>query len=219
MNNSLGFVNSRLLNFTVTRAKDWLIHGGYDGKQTLNAVGYVLDDKSYGPFTTNNDLASPLNYYENITLSQGSHTLRVYGNATGCIISGISDKAEYVPIVGWSDTITFNTLPLKQTINVQPVEINGRSLNLNFTIDEPISMITYSIDNQGNATIAGNTTLTKLSYGHHEMTVYATNPAGNVGVSQAIYFNVAVPFPTVTVARCFSGISSCDNWYCLYFTL
>jgi hypothetical protein len=48
-------------------------------------------------------------------------------------------------------------------------------------------------------TIAGNTTLTGLSYGSHKLTVYATDTAGNTGASETVYFRIE-PFPTTLVA-------------------
>ena len=51
-------------------------------------------------------------------------------------------------------------------------------------------------------TISGNTTLTGLPNGDHNVTVYATDEFGNTGASQIIYFSVEVPepFPTALVA-------------------
>jgi hypothetical protein len=73
---------------------------------------------------------------------------------------------------------------------------------LNFTVNEEPSQITYSLDGQENVTIAGNTTLTGLSVGEHNVTVYAWDAVGNVGSSQTIDFVVAQetepePFPTL----------------------
>jgi len=196
-NYTIFYGNLLPLNFTATASKGWAIGGS--GGQALEGVGYVLDGKSYGPFTTYSNLASPLNFCINLTLGQGLHILKVYGNASGWAI-GISERE--LSVTGWSDTVYFTTLPIRPTVDVQPLIINGTSLLLNFTLDEPVSRITYSIDNQDNISIAGNTTLTNLPYGHNNITVYATNPAGNVGASQTIdFFTIAKPepFPTTTV--------------------
>jgi hypothetical protein len=51
--------------------------------------------------------------------------------------------------------------------------------------------------------ISGNTTLTGLSYGVHNLTVHATDAADNTGSSEIITFTVAKepePFPTTLVA-------------------
>ena len=55
------------------------------------------------------------------------------------------------------------------------------------------------MDGQRNATTAGNTTLTNLPYGEHNVTVYATDMAGHTGASETVYFSVEEPFPTTMV--------------------
>jgi hypothetical protein len=64
------------------------------------------------------------------------------------------------------------------------------SLNLNFRANEPTLWIGYSLDNQPNVTITGNTILTGLSYRSHNVIVYATDLAGNTGASERVYFTV-----------------------------
>jgi len=51
-------------------------------------------------------------------------------------------------------------------------------------------------------TVSGNTTLTGLPNGYHNVTVYATDEAGNTGASETLFFNVEMPesFPVVPVA-------------------
>jgi len=54
-------------------------------------------------------------------------------------------------------------------------------------------------------TINGNTTLTDLSGGLHNVTVYAWDDAGNIGFSEAVFFTIIEepepePFPVVPVA-------------------
>jgi hypothetical protein len=66
---------------------------------------------------------------------------------------------------------------------------------LNFTVNELASRISYVLDGQENVTIAGNTTLTNLTYGEHNVTVYATDNAGNIGASETITFTIAEPEP------------------------
>jgi hypothetical protein len=50
-------------------------------------------------------------------------------------------------------------------------------------------------------TINGNTTLTDLPNGDHNVTIYATDEFGNIGASETVYFSVEVPepFPTLQV--------------------
>jgi hypothetical protein len=70
---------------------------------------------------------------------------------------------------------------------------------LNFTVNELVSQLSYSLDGKDNVTIAGNTTLTGLSNGQHNLIVYSTDTAGNVGASETFYFILDVPFPTTLV--------------------
>jgi hypothetical protein len=75
-------------------------------------------------------------------------------------------------------------------------------VKLNFTVDQSVSQVEYSLDGRENMAINGNTTLTDLANGYHNVTVYATDEAGNTGASETIYFSVEVPepFPISTIA-------------------
>ncbi len=57
------------------------------------------------------------------------------------------------------------------------------SIDLNYTISEPVAWIGYSLDGKENITIQGNTTLINLSEGLHELMLYATDAANNTGYS------------------------------------
>jgi hypothetical protein len=53
------------------------------------------------------------------------------------------------------------------------------------------------------ALITGNATLTDLSKGKHNITVFARDPAGNLGVTETVTFNISYEpetFPTALVA-------------------
>jgi hypothetical protein len=73
---------------------------------------------------------------------------------------------------------------------------------LNFSINKPIVWTGYSLDGQGNVTVSENVTLGKLSSGLHNVTVYAKDVFGYVGVSETIFFTIveSEPFPTALVA-------------------
>jgi N-acetylneuraminic acid mutarotase len=74
---------------------------------------------------------------------------------------------------------------------------------LNFTVNEPVSSMRYTLDGENLGEISGNTTLTGLPYGSHNLTVYATDAADNTGFSETIHFTIAEetkPFPTTLVA-------------------
>jgi hypothetical protein len=76
---------------------------------------------------------------------------------------------------------------------------NGSTVALVFTVDKSVEWIRYSIDGKRNVTINGNTTLTGLSGGSHNIRVYANDTFGNVGASQTVNFTIPQPFPTLVV--------------------
>ena len=81
-------------------------------------------------------------------------------------------------------------------------DINQFTLPLNFTINATASWMGYSLDNQTRITINGNNTLSELSVGSHNLTLYASSTFGDMGTSETMFFTVeeAEPFPTVLVA-------------------
>ena len=96
-------------------------------------------------------------------------------------------------------TVTFTidtTSPSIQIIQPENKTYNTTNIPLNFTLTEP-STIRYSIDKQDNITLAGNTTLTGLPDGLHNITIYANDTAGNMGKSDVVFFTVATqPLPS-----------------------
>lgn len=69
-----------------------------------------------------------------------------------------------------------------------------------FSLGSSAAWVGYSLDGKGNVTVAGNTTLTGLSNGEHNVTVYANDTFGNVYSSQTITFTVAKPSPNISFA-------------------
>jgi hypothetical protein len=70
---------------------------------------------------------------------------------------------------------------------------------LNFTVSKSAVWLGYSLDGQGNVTFSGNTTLSGLSSGLHNVTVYAEDAFGYVGVSETASFTVTELFPVMPV--------------------
>ena len=66
----------------------------------------------------------------------------------------------------------------------------GSGLPLNYSVSKPIVWATYSINNQANVTIFGNKTIGEYKVGANNMTVYAVDATGNVGVSETVYFTM-----------------------------
>ncbi|MBE3116296.1 hypothetical protein IMZ68_03750, partial [Candidatus Bathyarchaeota archaeon] len=112
----------------------------------------------------------------------------------------------------------YGTVPPKALI-VSPQNASnftvGAGVSFNFTVNRPVDWLGYSLDGKENITVTGNFTLSVLSTGSHNVTVYAKDSNGNVGASETIAFGVSektFPFATVvgiavTVAVVVIGLS------------
>jgi hypothetical protein len=79
------------------------------------------------------------------------------------------------------------TSPVDQIYNID-------SIWLNFTIDKNTSWIGYSLDGEPNITITGNTLVTSIPDGLHNVTMFANDTYGIMGSSITIYFQVKTQF-------------------------
>jgi hypothetical protein len=99
----------------------------------------------------------------------------------------------------WSDTQTL-TIPAPVTLLMpQNGNFDTSNVPLDFVVDNQTSQFKYSLDGGENVPVTGNTTLTGLANGYHNVTVYAVDEFGNTIVSETVYFSVDVPFPTTLV--------------------
>ncbi|MFW9990880.1 MAG: hypothetical protein ACFFD4_02350 [Candidatus Odinarchaeota archaeon] len=75
----------------------------------------------------------------------------------------------------------------------------SQQLWLNFTVDETVTWIGYSLDGGASVTISGNTLLTGLSEGVHSVLIQATDVAGNTGSSTTAWFTVDTTAPVIAM--------------------
>lgn len=151
----------------------------FTANKPLSRVGYSLDGKDAVTVDGNTTLTG---------LPNGSHKITIYANNT----YGNMVHPETI-----SFTVELDTQPPK--VAVFPIEnktYDQDNLPLKFTVDESTSWMGYSLDGQANVTLFGNSTLTELSFGLHELTVYANDTFGNMGASETISFTIEEPFPT-----------------------
>jgi parallel beta-helix repeat protein len=159
------------LTFTVNEPTSWLRYS-LDGQNNITITGNITI----------------------LGLADGLHTLTVYA----------SDRAanDIGGNTGGSPTINFSvdtTQPIIQITSPENKTYGPGSILLTFTVNEPVSWSSYSLDGQGNVTITGDTTLSGLSHGSHTIVVYANDTVGNIGNSATIYFSVDVIPPTITI--------------------
>jgi N-acetylneuraminic acid mutarotase len=145
----------------------------------INWSGYVLDSRANVTIAENTMLTE---------LSDGNHSVTVYANDT-------------FGNIGFSSTVYFSVDTVRPTVSVLSPEskvYGTNEIQLNFTTDEPVSWLAYSLDGEDNVTTSRNITLAGLTDGSHNLTVYATDMVGNTGVSETVHFSIE-PFPIILV--------------------
>jgi hypothetical protein len=196
--NSASYVNPIQLNFTVSAEGLF----GQFGNVGVSLDGGVI--KSVTNFVNKSVVSTDWQFWDRTTvvasvmlptLSEGTHHATVY---YGWQYLGSNKRYEVYAHATVQFTID-TTPPTISVLSIQNTTYDTTDIDLNFSVSEPVSQITYSLDGQENVTIAGNTTLADLSIGMHNVTVYAWDTAGNVGASETITFTVAEPFPAAPV--------------------
>jgi len=143
--------------------------------ETTSWTGYSLDGQTNVTLIENTNLAE---------LSEGNHTLEVFA------IDMVGDET--------SSSVTFIIDTLPPNISILSPEnktYNDGNILLNVEVEEEISDMQYSLDGYENVTFTEEITLSDLKVGSHNITVYATDLAGHVGISEIIHFSIE-PFPT-----------------------
>ena len=108
----------------------------------------------------------------------------------GDILTQYATNEQYTPI-------GYGTIPpAVQVISPENTNYTSGNISLAFTVNKQALWMSYSLDRQENITITGNTTLTGLTNGLHNITVYAKDRFENMGASETIYFSVTQPEPT-----------------------
>jgi hypothetical protein len=145
---------------------------------------------------------------------EGARWLEVYATATVLTMDIVSYKLTGSSMVNFTiDT----TPPIISALSVKNEAYSASNATLNFVVNEPASQVSYSLDGQEKENIAGNTTLTNLPYGEHNVTVYVTDQAGNTGTSETIYFSVEEPFPTTMVVALAASAAVLGAGLAVYF--
>lgn len=203
-----GTYNSRFLNLNLT------FTAGMGIRYTLY---YHIDGKYIDkiPFTVENSTETHVTYRAHAftklpELNEGAHSLIVFIICSGLIRSLPSNNGTVYFTIDSKATMPFMPQP---TVDLTPPKItnlyiqnqtsNQTETPLSFIINEKTQQILYSIDGEENETIPSNAmlgvydeatyckmNLTGLPSGRHNITVYATDKAGNTGASKTLSFNV-----------------------------
>ncbi len=177
----------------------WNMSGGWPNN-------YTTPQPSIAELSTNLNLSE---------VPEGKHMLTIYAmedgqynvrkesptSINGYVMIGYNFK------INSSASINFivDTISPSIQLSIQNSTYYTNELPLTLKADEPLSQFSYSLDNQANVTLPGNTTLTGLTYGSHNIAVYTTDSAGNID-RQIITFNIAQPLPAIPITLAFLAI-------------
>jgi hypothetical protein len=190
----------------------------------LSSFNYSLDDKPNVTLdgeqivlSNSTSLDFRLRFLGNLSgLSDGLHSIVVYAQAEGqyspeyymwenFTVGGSSPKTFFTVDTEIKDTVLPEISILSPTNRVY----NKSDVALDFTLSETCSQIKYSLDGQNNVMIDGNTTLTGLPEGAHNIAIYASDLAGNTK-SSIVCFTVGYP-PTILITSLKSTYYGVNN--------
>jgi N-acetylneuraminic acid mutarotase len=110
----------------------------------------------------------------------------------GVSVTYYAANEHYTPVSYGTPVPSYDgTAPEIAVVSPENKTYHTTDVELNFIVNEPVSSICYELDGETVCGVSGNMTLSGLSYGAHNVTVYATDVAGNTGASETISFNVA----------------------------
>ena len=166
------------LNITAVAYQQWIDH-----------VAYALDEQDHLVYSGE---IKDLNWSTILEgLSEGTHSLKVAASCKSYYATPTSGgRLLYRTYWSHSEAINFTVVypPEISILSLENKTYKTNKIPLNFTINEPVSKIEFSLDGQVNRIIAGNATLTGLSDGLHNVTIFATDVDGYVGISETTCF-------------------------------
>lgn len=131
-------------------------------------------------------------------LSEGLHHLVIYA------------QGNFLPYILGSVNFTVNTkgdftAPYISIISPQNVTYDKSDVPLTFSLNKTASLITYNLDNKTIVSISENITLTNLSEGAHNLTMYASGNLANIGESKTVHFEIKldsqISQPTISMPK------------------
>lgn len=197
------YENNFTLKFTVTKPDSWAFEKSQFPVGNIVYIGYNLDGQENclfdGPTTPGEReyLDKITHYSVTHILSDGPHSLIVEVNAKTWYLDGTEPTRCYNAhsiSLNVSNMIHFTvdtTFPNISILSPQNTTYTETDIPLTFTINKQVSWISYSLDGQTNISITGNTTLSRLAEGSHNIVVYAEDISGNTGTSQTTYLSIA----------------------------
>lgn len=94
--------------------------------------------------------------------------------------------------------VGYGTVPPQVQIT-SPENKTYSGVNLNFDVNRGTQWMGYSLDNQANVTIKGQTELYNLTQGAHSIIIFANDTQGNAGSSNRVFFSVDTLPPKIAI--------------------
>ncbi|MGB9914011.1 MAG: Kelch repeat-containing protein [Candidatus Bathyarchaeales archaeon] len=96
--------------------------------------------------------------------------------------------------------IGYGTVPPQlQILSPENKTYASKNVPLVLSVNRPTNWLCYSLDDQQNVTITGDTILSDLAEGAHKLVVSVNDTFGNIVSSEAVYFSVDTVPPKITV--------------------
>jgi hypothetical protein len=174
--------------------------------ETLMSISYSLDGKPdvtlpslYG-YDPTDDIVTFVN--DRISsLNDGQHTVTFHGltNWHNSFSATVNFTVNTSSMIWDNDAPKVSIIsPKNETYTYMLYTFNR--IPLNFSVNRLFVWAKLSLDGEANRTVNGNTIEVEYGYGnysYHNVTVYVIDPAGNIGVSETIYFATIEPaFPS-----------------------
>ncbi len=153
---------------------------------------------------------------------QGTHSLKVFAVLSGGRETDMSEKAMKIYYGRYelcsSSVVTF-TVDSPSVLSPQNQTYTSCDVPLLVSAHESVKEVAYSIDGHDEVRIDGNTTLTNLPNGDHNVTFYVTDINGNSGASETLFFNVNASdsFPVAPVVAFVASVAVVGMGLLVYF--
>jgi hypothetical protein len=156
----------------------------YTVNRAVYSTIYSLDEQTNVTIIGNTTLTG---------LSEGPHSIVVYiADAQGNISA--SETVHFTV----NTTIPDTSPPIISVTSPTNTTYSSGEIPLIFAVNEPTNMTCYTIDGEANVTLTGNTTLTGLADGTHQLTVYANCTEGSMDEFATVWFTVDTTPPNIT---------------------
>lgn len=175
----------------VESAAGAIANGGFDSKRIYILGGFIADctpcnlTQIYNPekdvWVTGAEMPTP---HASFGVANVNDELFAIGGVLADLKPPSNATEKYVPTKITEDILV---------LSPQPKTYEDTILQLTFAINRSTSWMGYSLDGQETLAVTENTTLSGLSNGSHNVTVYAKDEFGKLATSETIIFTLNKP--------------------------